>query len=133
MLVFGDRSRRENARERLAAIQEALGAIVRMPSGLARHAALAAVLLDSGQLLQGVADADLEQARCERSTARTETLGTWVLALARALCRSWDSGFADFGALPTPPQVPDLPETVGLKTAEGFAFYAVYPEAYIEA
>ena len=133
MLVFGDRCRRENARERLAAIAEALAGVSQSPAGLARHAALAAVLIDSGQLLQGVADAEFEKAALDRSTAATEALQTWALELARALCRSWDSGLADLGKLPTLPHVPDLPEAVELKTAEGFAFYAVYPEAYIDA
>ncbi len=49
------------------------------------------------------------------------------------LCRSWDSGFSEFGEAPPVPQISDAPETVQLKTPEGFAFYAVYPEAYIEA
>ena len=60
MLIFGDRSELADPRERLAAIGEALAAIGPMPPGIARHAAIASALIDAGQLLQGVADADFD-------------------------------------------------------------------------
>ena len=133
MLVFGDRSEHADPSKRLAAIGRGLGELETMAGGLARHSAIAALLIDSGCLLQGFADADFQQAGRDRWTPQTDALGSFVLGLARMLCRSWDSGFSEFGEAPPVPQISDAPETVQLKTPEGFAFYAVYPEAYIEA
>jgi hypothetical protein len=133
MLVFGDRSECADPREQLSAIADALRVLAGMPPGIARHSAIAATLIDSGRLLQGVADADFAAMRQDRFTPQKQALVEWVLAIARVLCRSWDSGFAELGEVPSPPEIIDLPKTVELKTPEGFAFYAVYPEAYAEA
>lgn len=133
MLVFGDRSEHADPSKRLATIGRGLGELETMAGGLARHSAIAALLIDSGCLLQGFADADFQQAGEDSWTPQTDALGSFVLGFARMLCRSWDSGFSEFGEAPPVPQISDAPETVQLKTPEGFAFYAVYPEAYIEA
>lgn len=91
-----------------------------MQPGIDRHSRLVAALIDAGQLLQGVADGELpwEQA-----------LGAFVLGLAHCVLRSWGSGFADIGELPGIPHSVAR-HRVELRVPEGFAFYAVYPEAY---
>lgn len=133
MLVFGDRSERAGPRERLAEIGERLDAVATIPPGIARHAALASALIDAGSLHQAIADAAFEKEGCDRAPPAAEGVGRWVFALAQLLHRSWDSSFATFGTLPRAPDPKGLPDEVQVKTPEGFAFYAVYPEAYLEA
>jgi hypothetical protein len=121
MLVYGDHSASADPRERLTALAERLVAVGAMPAGIDRHAKLVGALVEAGQLLQGVADANWA----------AEELGRFVYALALCVVQSWDSRFADVGELPAIPH-PALPARVELRLPEGFAFYAVYPESYIE-
>jgi hypothetical protein len=120
MLVYGDRVELAEPPQRLDRIGGDLARVARMQPGIDRHSRLVAALIDAGQLLQGVADGELpgEQA-----------LGAFVHGLAHCVLRSWDSGFADIGELPAVPRAVGR-ERVELRVPEGFAFYAVYPEAY---
>ena len=93
-----------------------------MPAGIRRHGKLAGALVEAGQLFQGVADEGWP----------APELAEFVYGLAAALVRSWDSRFADIGDLPRLAQM-ELPSSVELRLPEGFAFYALYPEAYAEA
>ena len=133
MLVYGDRSQIAKTAERLAEIDQQLAAIRGMPAGVPSHSKLVSLLIESGQLLQGIVDADFASVGQDRRTVQSDRLGAFVHALAQCVCRSWSSAFASVGELPRLPRVPDLPSSVELRTPEGFAFYAVYPEAYVEA
>jgi hypothetical protein len=123
MLVYGDQKEIADPRERLGLIEAKLVAIAATPAGLGRHAALVGVLIEAGRLLQGAADAGL---------AATDALNAFLYRFAMAVVRSWDSGFGEIGDLPAVPQL-DPGLEVELRLPEGFAFYSVYPEAYIEA
>ncbi|MFL6721352.1 MAG: hypothetical protein ACJ8FT_06060 [Sphingomonas sp.] len=123
MLVYGDHSEIAEAGERLDAIRQALAAVSAMPTGIDRHAKLVGTLIEVGRLLQGVADAGLPDA---------EALGRFLHQLACTVLRSWDSGFAETGSLPPVPRI-GRAARVELRVPEGFAFYAVYPEAYADA
>ena len=122
MLVYGDHKEVADPRERLRHVDEQLRALPSMPAGIGRHAKLVGALIEAGQVLQGVADAD----------APVDALSEFMHRLAAAVVRSWDSRFQNIGELPSPPVI-DLPRFVELRLPEGFAFYAVYPEAYVEA
>ena len=122
MLVYGDHKEVADARERFDSVRERLAAVGAMPAGITRHAKLVGALIEAGQLLQGVADAEVP----------TEPLDSFVHCLAQAVVRSHDSDFAEVGDLPVLPSA-DLPRSVELRLPEGFAFYAVYPEAYVRA
>jgi hypothetical protein len=122
MLVYGDHSEFAVPRELLEQIREQLAIVSSMRPGIERHAKLVGALIEAGQLLQGAADAD----------APAGELSAFVQELAEAVVRSWDGGFADIGKLPALPAM-ELPGRVELRLPEGFAFYAVYPEGYIEA
>jgi hypothetical protein len=122
MLVFGDHREIADPRERLRHVAGELARAAAMPAGIDRHAKLVGALIEAGQLQQGVED---QAGSCEE-------LSEFVYRLAYCVMRSWDSGFAETGALPPVP-FPALPERVELKLPEGFAYYAVYPEAYIAA
>src|SRR5436305_15070012 len=122
MLVFGDHREIAEPRERWRRADEERARVASMPAGIDRHAKLVGALIEAGQLQQGVED----EAGC------CEELSDFVYRLAHCVMRAWDSGFSETGALPPVPD-PALPERVELKLPEGFAFYAVYPEAYIAA
>jgi hypothetical protein len=122
MLVYGDHRENVDPAERLQTIGRQLAAIGAMASGIRRHGKLAGILVQAGQLQQGVADEGYPDA----------WLGELVHGLAAALVSSWDSRFADIGDLPTVLQM-QLPRSVELRLPEGFAFYCLYPEAYAEA
>jgi len=122
MLVYGDRSEFGEPDERLAAIGERLAQIERMPAGIERHAQLVGALIESGRVQQGVEDGG----------AHSPALSAFVHRLAQAVVNSSDSRFEAVGELPPLPAV-ELPRTAEFREPEGFAFYAVYPEAYAAA
>ena len=122
MLVYGDHCESADPGERLGALADKLGQVAAMPPGIERHAKLVGALVDAGRLQQGVADAGGDD----------RPLGEFVLALAHCMLRSWDSNFAELGDVPPVPRAV-LPDRVELRLPEGFAFYAVYPEAYAAA
>jgi hypothetical protein len=138
MLVYGDRMRRCSAAEFIAGLRSDMHQAAAMGPGLARHSLLVALLIDAGMLAQGVADlgtADHQGVLLPNGAdAAAMELTT---AIARCCAMSWLSGHASCGELPTDQLarcemlVPDDPLSIGLP--EGYAFYAVYPEAYLEA
>lgn len=122
MLVYGDHRERVDPTQRLQSIAQQLADIRAMPPGLRRHAKLTGALVESGQLLQGVADEGWPD----------DGLGKFVYRLAAAFVRSWESNFAEIDGLPRLLPM-SFPSSVELRLPEGFAFYALYPEAYADA
>src|SRR4051794_31851718 len=122
MLVYGDHSDFADPRDRLEDLSQRLAIVASMSPGLERHAHLITALIEAGMLVQGVADAGLPPGPIDE----------FVHALARCAVTSFDSGMRELCKLPGIPQVA-LPDRIELRLPEGFAFYAVYPEAYIAA
>jgi hypothetical protein len=122
MLVYGDQREMAEPSERLSRIEGDLAVVASMRPGLERHAKLVGALIEAGRLLQGAADAGLESMPLEEL----------VHGLAQAVVRSVDSGFREIGELPGVPAM-DLRGPLELRVPEGFAFYALYPEAYVAA
>jgi hypothetical protein len=133
VLVYGDRIEKADPRPRLRGLEERLTAVASMDAGLARHSALTDALVEGGRILQGVADADFAVSGHDRRTAAGDALTRFLVAIGHELCRSWETGFAAAPCLENPPSELDLPEWIEMKVPEGYAFYAVYPEAYAEA
>jgi hypothetical protein len=133
VLVFGDHNEIADPIDLLAALDERIDCASRAAPGLSRHAALVGILIEAGRLLQGLADAEFAEHSEDRRSPTAEGVSRFVLQLAKAVCRSWDSGFARVGELPAAPDLTQLPSWIELRTAEGFAFYSVYPEAYLGA
>ncbi|HEX8192235.1 MAG TPA: hypothetical protein VF552_04990 [Allosphingosinicella sp.] len=132
MLVYGDRSEQADAAARLAELRADIADLGETPPGLERHGRLVAALIEAGRLQQGVADADFAACGSDRRCPAADALGTLTLGLAQSVITSWESGFAAALDLPPIPDVP-LPAIVEMREAEGYAFYAVYPEAYADA
>lgn len=122
MLVYADRAEVVDACDGLQDLSKRLSEIRAMPAGLGRHARLVGVLIACGRLVQGAEDVE----------APNGQLNSLLASLAAAVVRSWDSHFEATGELPSV-GVADLPRWLELREPEGFAFYAVYPESYIEA
>jgi hypothetical protein len=135
MLVYGDRSWRREPRAALRELGAALRALEDAPPGLKRHAALVGAFIAASELVQGLTDD-----ACAAVDGRTPVgdAGMRLLgALAAQIAASWWTGRA--GA-PAPAiaaldvlAAQALPETIEARRAEGYAFYAVYPEAYLVA
>ncbi len=122
MLVYGDQRELVKPSERMAAISADLKLLGSMPAGIGRHSKLVSALIETGRLLQGVEDQGSPAAE----------LSPFIHRLAACVVRSHDSNYEQLGELPPPPTIV-LSATAELRLPEGFAFYAVYPEAYIEA
>ena len=122
MLVYGDHREICDPQERLNEIDGELEIVRRLPPGLERHSRLVAALIETGRILQGVADAG----------APAGELNLFLYRLAQAVLRSHDTQFRALGELPGTLAM-ELPGCVELSLPEGFAFYAVYPEAYADA
>ena len=133
MLVYGDRVRVVDPRAMLAGLRVRLADLAALPAGLARHAALAGAFLEASELAQGVADAAAEARGVDARDPASDALLAAVVALARELAASWRSGFAHAPRAPVLPDALALPGEVRCKQAEGYAYYALYPEAYVAA
>ena len=140
MLVYGDIARRCAPAELLTEVRDRLRA-AQTAHVLERHAALVAALITAGQLMQGVADAELETRGVDGPSTAQNALAALLLDLAVLVLVSWRS--APCGA--EPPHLAQvnarvgefeklhLPPRITVKQPEGYAFYGLYPEAYIEA
>lgn len=133
MLVYGDREEAADPRQRVTEINRQIDAVELMPAGIERHARLVAALIEGGQLLQGIADAEFAELCRDRWALATDALSAALVKLARAVCRSWNTDFREVGPLPRLDLTGVLPGEAELRVPEGFAFYALYPEAYVDA
>ncbi|MCZ4091311.1 hypothetical protein [Sinorhizobium psoraleae] len=137
MLIYGDVKRSERADALCTAIAAQLRELEHRQPGIERHAALVGILLKAGELVQALSDIEFEKVAGDDLSARREIGGLVLLDLARLVVRSWRQGLA--GPLTVPPRVtallPDLraPLSLSIKEAEGYSFYALYPESYAEA
>ena len=137
MLVYGDPKRSERADILCATIARELRALAGRPPGLERHAALVGIFIKAGELVQGLSDLEFETLGADELSPRREKSGVLLLDLARLVAQSWSSGLS--GSLALPDRVWTLlrdlraPLPLSIKEAEGYAFYALYPECCIEA
>ncbi|WP_426958722.1 hypothetical protein [Muricoccus radiodurans] len=137
MIVFGDASRVEDSRAKLARLDHQLRRADGMPPVIGRHGALVTALIEAGELVQGIADAAFEATGRDDASPVTEAAMALATAIARAVRDSWEAGFAG-GAVPDEAAIAavaraGLPESLRTRRAEGFAYYALYPEAYAVA
>lgn len=137
MLVFGDLESQETPSLALPVLAARWRAALAAPPGVARHASLVAIYLEASRIAQGCVDQAFAGDGCDAATPLHEGALTALGAMARVVAASWENGlvdprmwddeaFARFMAL-----APEGPVTA--RTPEGFAFYALYPEACLEA
>ena len=136
MIVYGDGIEEQSAREKLYRVRGALER-AKAAHGIDRHSALTLALLEAGELAQGVTDAAFEVAGSDRRSPCSETAMVLVMRLARAVAGSWRGDFsasvphcaAELSQL----AASAFPDRLRIGRPEGFEYYAVYPECYLEA
>ena len=105
--------------------------------GLDLRTAVFRVLLRLASLLQGWADAESEAAGdIDDVSEAQDRLMAVLIDLARALDAAWtkpDAGVRRVDLEPLRSLVPQAPARLTLKHPEGFAYYALYPELYLQA
>ncbi|MFC3070404.1 hypothetical protein [Phenylobacterium soli] len=137
MWVYGDRTRRTTPRAALRELTASLRDVESAGPGAARHDRLTRAFIQAGALAQGVADAEFAARGFDDASPAQDAAMSLLTALARKLAASAWSGFATAGP-PTSAELmalalSPLPEEIELKTPEGYAFYGLYPEAYLKA
>jgi hypothetical protein len=137
MLFYGDRVRVESTPPALDRLEALLGSVEAAAAGLDRHEALVAAFIAASRLFQGVADAEMAASAQDDLTPAQQAGMGLLLTLARRVGASWRGGdavsAADSAAALGHWRALPLPEAINGKTAEGYAHYAIYPEAYLEA
>ncbi|NGP18612.1 hypothetical protein [Devosia aurantiaca] len=134
MLVFGDLEQSETAGAVAGRVSARLARCRRLPPGLERHADLVSVFIDASTLVQAIADREREQLGVDELSSAQEAGAGLLLSLAEAIAASWNSNFAEFPAVDESGLGElSLPEQIRTKLPEGYAFYALYPESYLDA
>ncbi len=137
MLVFGDLETLEPARAGLERGAERFRAALDEPPGPARHGALVNVYIETSRIAQGCVDAQFGAAGHDDLTPLHVTAIAALRAMARVIARSWRSEFADCGVLDNDALASLIalaPQArVSARVAEGFAFYALFPESCLQA
>jgi hypothetical protein len=137
MYVYGDFRTEQFCEQALEAVAKALKRVKALRPGLDRHAALVRAFMSAAELAQGIADAEFE-ARCVDAPSDRQTAATGLLmSIAEQLAVSWDTGLR---AEVLPEIDLDLlrqelasADRITTSRAEGYDFYALYPELYVES
>ncbi|MBB3017241.1 hypothetical protein FHR70_000281 [Microvirga lupini] len=137
MLVYGDIERDETVGAKQAAVTGLLSEALSMPPGIERHGAFVTAFISASELVQGIIDAEFHEHGFDAWTKDHEAGMECLSVLARAVGESWRSGFRQLSPLPQTFFEKlngfDPSRAVRIKHAEGYAFYALYPESYLEA
>ncbi|WP_407519158.1 hypothetical protein [Methylobacterium oryzisoli] len=140
MIVYGDVRRRVETAETIDRMVLACAQAAGLPPGIGRHGALAAAFITAGELAQGLGDAAFAVREADAPSPAEDAALALLMTLGRALRHSWDTGFSETSLHTS--DVPGraaslaalaLPRDLVLNRAEGFAFYAHYPESVAAA
>ncbi|CAO3436144.1 hypothetical protein [Azospirillum endophyticum] len=137
MLVYGDQEVCEAPFRRFERLRTGISEIGRASPGPERHGTLVTLFIEAAELAQGLADQEFHAAGMDDRTPLQDAAMAVVMALAAQVAASWkatepQNPTAVLDALDRLSTLP-LPETVRMRRAEGYAFYSLYPEAYLEA
>lgn len=131
MIVYGDHPRATTLAVLHAAAAARLSDARAASRGLARHGALVATFVAWAELTRAAADAAFAEHGRDRADPSLDAAMAVLVRPARAVAVSWRSRFR---RTPLPALGPAPAErTVTTKSAQVFAFYALYPEAVFEA
>jgi hypothetical protein len=137
LLVYGDEQEALCPRAALSEIEAALQGLCALPRGLSWHASAVEAFILFAALVQGFADSEMGVRGYDETSSEQQQLYGALLKFARRIDRSWTTKFHD----QTPPSALELshlydlpwPVTITSKRSEGYAFYSLYPETYLEA
>jgi hypothetical protein len=130
MRFFGDHARDEDPRAVADDVARELRRAACLPRGIIRHAAVAAALVRAGELAQALGDA--AGAGACAAAAAGEALAE-TARIARGLWRSFEAAGRAHPPAPRALALRGAPPTVRVRRPEGYALYAVYPEAFAVA
>jgi hypothetical protein len=137
MLIYGDVEHTESASAVRASIARMMIACLEMPSGLKRHETLVQAFTLTGELVQGLADQEFWKTGADHMSEPQDAGAKLLLMQAREIMRSWRNLFDGIISFPqdwaAKLDLLDSADPLRMKHAEGYAFYALYPESYIEA
>lgn len=137
MLIYGNLERLECPRAIGQSILELADAAQQSRAGIERHTILVGAFMRASELVQGVADTEAEQRGCDGRSRRQDAGGRLLVFLARAIDRSQSTRFRQlsplFPAIRSLLGELDWPDPIRVRRAEGYAFYALYPESYLAA
>lgn len=141
MQVFGDQVQTAEPRALLHLLRHALAEVSESRASASdaqsHHVRWVDLLLRAGELWQGLADAELAERGHDAESPVTRLCALGTVALARAVWSSY-RGVGVRTRWRSPVWIDRLleqrlPASIDLHRAEGFAFYAVYPEQYAMA
>jgi hypothetical protein len=138
MLVYGDAARVEDPRRKATRIRAGMERLHDVRSPIGRHALLAELLVEAGELEQGLLDRQLESCGEERPSSLREAASRLTRAVAGAFVMSFRALDSQPGKVVRPPVEAaldallalDLPQRIEVVLPEGFAIYGLYPETY---
>ena len=137
MIVYGTREEEANPRERLASLRRLLFE-ARAASPPAQHDQIVELLIAFGELEAAVVDALCPEADANPALARR--LRQAAVLIAHAFFHSWTGQTARARAWLLKADAAlgrvsagELPASVVLRVAEGYAYYGLYPECYLES
>ncbi len=134
MLVYGDATRTEDPRAVIEELRAGAASLGAPSSWIERHALLVDLFIRASELAQGLVDQEFDGTGRDHLSMRQSATAGALRALASAVLRSWreqwQASEADVAAAIDRLAEIDAPDPVSTKAAEGYAFYALYPEAY---
>lgn len=137
MLSYGDVLRTEPTSLLRRSVARKFEAVALASAGPDRHALLVRAFIQTGELVQGLADQEFAIRGADDVSELQALAAGLLVAQGRAILQSWDDGFCGDIELPGDWRARlerlESPDPVRIKRGEGYAFYAVYPESYLEA
>lgn len=135
MIVYGDRCEIVEPRRRLSELQEG---VARAAGGAGGHEAVVELLIGFGEVEAGIVDALCSEV--EHPQPLAQLLRVAAIRFGHALGASWRGDPAArrawlerAGELLDALEGEVLPDRIRVGVPEGYAYYALYPEAYLEA
>ena len=147
MLVYGERSREVDTQKLIASLIEREAKLERERSALRYHLDLVRMMVEYGELMQGLADAsDIVQGYTQQGKSQLHNLGLQPhlgslfhtscvkVGIVPPIKRQTNYLLTPMGAfmLETAIMGRKLPPQLTIKPLEGFAYYSVYPETYAQ-
>ncbi len=135
MILFGDHERSVTLADELTHLQDECQAIAAMQPGIERHGRLCGAFILAGELTQGIADSDMAAHGHDETTPSQQAMMQILMRLAEHLAGSWESGFAPakFNVLERVMVPNACARSLTLRQPEGYAYYALYPESFLQA
>jgi hypothetical protein len=136
MLVYGDRDSEMETRGALARLADDVHAMDGDAARFHRLAATTAAFIDVAMLAQGLVDEEFARLGRDDLTPRHAAAAHLAAMAARSVDDAWRNAPHDTRALLSAIERLGrlaLPQTITCRQQEGYAFYALYPEAYLTA